>query len=217
MPSLPFFHLILVDPKIHLCQAWRETFAGLPEVEIVNDYFEKLPHFDCLVSAANSFGLMDGGIDLAISSFFGWELQDRVQAHIISEWRGEQPVGTSVIVPTLHPKHPFIAHTPTMRVPMEISRTDNVYVAMWAMLLAVYKHNQTAAPPIYTVACCGLGTQTGQVPAGESAYQMALAYKHFLNPPSQITWAYADERQNQVRYGGNMGFHFPPRGQRPTY
>jgi len=44
----------------------------------VNGKFEELKQFDCMVSAANSFGLMDGGVDLAIICYFGVELMDRV-------------------------------------------------------------------------------------------------------------------------------------------
>jgi len=51
----------------------------------------------------------------------------RVQERILQDYLGEQPVGTSIIVETGHHKHPFIAHTPTMRVPMPIATTDNVY------------------------------------------------------------------------------------------
>jgi hypothetical protein len=92
------FRLILVDPVPAVCAAWQERFAGLPHVEIVNDYFERLPEFDCLVSAANSFGHMSGGVDAAIIRFFGEPLMERVQRRILDEWRGEQPVGTSMIV-----------------------------------------------------------------------------------------------------------------------
>ncbi|MCB0035999.1 MAG: macro domain-containing protein [Anaerolineales bacterium] len=204
--------LILVDPNSVMTAAWEKEFAGLPDVEIVNGYFEKLSAFDCMVSAANSFGLMDGGVDLAISEFFGWGLQDHVQKRIIAEWRGEQPVGTCMIVETHHPQHPFIAHTPTMRTPMEIAHTDNPYKAMWAMLLAVWQHNQTAEHKINLVACPGLGTAVGRVPPAEGAYQMALAYKNFLNPPTHISWSYATARQDNIRYGGDIGLHFPPRG-----
>src|SRR5438445_9354326 len=118
------FQLILVDPNVALCACWREHFQGLPDVEIVQGYFQDLPVYDCMVSAANSFGLMDGGVDLAIVNYFGHELMDRVQERILNDYRGEQPVGTSFIIETGHPEHPFLAHTPTMRVPMAISRTD---------------------------------------------------------------------------------------------
>ena len=200
--------LILVDPNEQLCQAFEEHFEGLPEVDVVNDYFENLPEFDCMVSAANSFGLMDGGVDLAIIRFFGQSLMQRVQQRILQDYLGEQSVGTSLIVETGHADHPYIAHTPTMRVPMIIERTDNVYQAMWAMLLAVHHYNLTNDKKIETIACPGLGTATGRVPSDEAARQMALAYLNFLNPPGAISWRYADERQEKIGRGGDLGFMF---------
>jgi O-acetyl-ADP-ribose deacetylase (regulator of RNase III) len=202
--------LVLVGPDPELCLAWLKHFSGLPNVEIVTARFEQLPVFDCMVSAANSFGLMDGGVDAAITRFFGVELMKRVQNRILEKYLGEQPVGTSMIVETNHPKHPFIAHTPTMRVPMEIAHTDNVYRAMWAMLLAVRQHNQQSERDINIVACPGLGTATGGVPYPEAARQMALAYRNFLNPPRAIDWDLASGRQSQIRYGGDHGSALPP-------
>ena len=197
--------LILVGPNAELCEEWRKKFKGLPNVEIVNDRFENLGQFDCMVSAANSFGLMDGGVDLAIINFFGIELMDRVQAMITDEFFGEQPIGTSVIVETGHPKHPYIAHTPTMRIPMSIAKTDNVYTAMWALLVAIARHNKSEARRIDIVACPGLGTATGQMPAAEAARQMAIAYRWFLNQPSLISWPYAQARQSNIGRGGDHG------------
>lgn len=198
--------LILVDPLPELCQAWKKQFKNLPNVKVVNDRFENLPEFDCMVSAANSFGLMDGGVDLAIVGFFGIELMDRVQQHILTEYLGEQPVGTSFILETGHPKHPFLAHTPTMRVPLTITRTDNIYSAMWAMLLAVHRHNRQTQQKIKLVACPGLGTATGRVPVDEAARQMALAYRHYCWPLEQINWPYAQTRQQAIGFGGDPDF-----------
>jgi O-acetyl-ADP-ribose deacetylase (regulator of RNase III) len=202
--------LILVDLRPELCNAFRERFNSLPNVEIVNGKFEDLSLYDCMVSAANSFGLMDGGVDAAITQYFGYELEERVQKRILDEFLGEQPVGTSIIVETNYPKHPYIAHTPTMRVPMDIARTDNVYLAMWAMLLAVRQHNLKFERQIKIVACPGLGTATGHVPYRQAARQMALAYEHFLKPPTYLDWRFADKRQEKIRYGGDMGLLFPP-------
>jgi O-acetyl-ADP-ribose deacetylase (regulator of RNase III) len=196
---------VLVDPKPEMCAAFRERFAGLPNVEVVHGRFEQLPAFDCMVSAANSFGLMDGGV----TQFFGYGLQERVQRRIIDDFMGEQPVGTSLIVETLHARHPFIAHTPTMRVPMDIAHTDHPYLAMWAMLLAVRRHNLGTERPIEVVACPGLGTATGRVPVREAARQMALAYGHFLRPPTSLDWDLAGRRQSSVRYGGDLGLMLP--------
>lgn len=173
-------------------------------MEVVKGYFQELDSFDCMVSAANSFGLMDGGVDLAIIRFFGYALERRVQTRILEEYWGEQPVGTSMIVETGNDQHPFIAHTPTMRVPLRITRTDNVYNAMFAMLRAVAIHNRRGERPIRTVACPGLGTATGEVRPIEAARQMQLAYQHFHNPPERIHWPYARQRQAAIIFGGDL-------------
>jgi O-acetyl-ADP-ribose deacetylase (regulator of RNase III) len=195
--------LILVDPIADLCRAWQQEFDGIEGVTIVNGYFEELTEYDCMVSAGNSFGLMDGGVDLAIVGYFGIDLMDRVQQQIIDRYRGEQLVGSSFIIATNHPLHPFLAHTPTMRIPMSIATTDNVYRAMWGMLLAVWQHNQQAERQINSIACPGLGTLTGGVPVDRAAKQMRLAYKHFLHPPTLISWPYATARQKSIGAGGD--------------
>ncbi len=84
-----------------------------------------------------------------------------------------------------------------------IARTDPVYLAMWAMLLAVWRHNLAASARIQTVACPGLGTATGEVPFDEAARQMALAYKNFRVPPTRITWPYAIARQSALGRGSH--------------
>lgn len=206
------FELYLVDPNTALCMTWRAYFEDAPRVTVINGRFQDLEAYDCIVSPANSFGLMDGGVDGHISAFFGEQLKERVQAHILSEYFGEQPVGTSFIIRTEHKHHPWLAHTPTMRVPMDISRTDNVYLAMFAMLRAVHHHNKNGAGLIKRVVCPGLGTGAGRVPPKEAARQMELAYRHFLNPPSFVSWQYATQRQADIRYGGNTGEDIPPVG-----
>lgn len=198
--------LILVDPNSSLCEEFRLLFDDFGDVEVECGLFQQLPVFDCMVSAGNSFGLMDGGVDLAIVKHFGIELMDRVQKHILDRYRGEQPVGTSFIVPTDDDQHPFLAHTPTMRFPMKISATDNVYQAMWAMLLAVWQHNQNSDSKIKTVACPGLGTAAGGVPVKSAAQQMSLAYGNFLDPPASLDWNFAASRQKAIGLGGNDGF-----------
>jgi O-acetyl-ADP-ribose deacetylase (regulator of RNase III) len=202
--SHPDIELILVDPNEALCREWRHAFEKSPGVSVVCGRFEELPEFDCMVSAANSFGLMDGGVDLAITRFFGVQLMERVQTRIVQEYLGEQPIGTSFIIETHHPRHPFIAHTPTMRVPMAISTTDNVYVAMWAMLLAVRRHNTSSSTRIRTVACPGLGTATGRVAVDEAARQMALAHDWYLHPLEIIDWPAVQARQAAIGRGGDL-------------
>ena len=195
------FKLILIAPDYSLYKAFQDSFAYFSNVEVVNDYFEWLKEYDCLVSPANSFGMMDGGMDGAITKFFGSSLEERVQKRILEDYLGEQPIGTSMIVKTGHPQHPFLAHTPTMRVPMQIKGTDIPYVAMWAMLLAVRQYNKNFPGSINSVVCPGLGTGIGQVPHTEAARQMALAYDCFLYPPKFLNCFVAASRQLQIWEG----------------
>lgn len=177
--------LILCDISSQLCYAWDKFFKWEEDVVIMNKSFEDVEEYDCIVSPANSFGLMDGGIDKAITNYFGLDLMKRVQQSINVQYYGEQPVGTSLIVETGNAKHPYLAHTPTMRIPKDINGTDNVYNAMRAMLIATIQHGD-----IKSVLCPGLGTLTGQMKPVEAAWQMYLAYQH-IQKPFPINWAYA--------------------------
>jgi len=51
--------LILVDRGKEFCDVVRWQFRSHPEVQVVCGRFEDLPSFDCVVTAGNSFGLMD--------------------------------------------------------------------------------------------------------------------------------------------------------------
>lgn len=110
--------LILSAPVPAMAAAFELYFQNTENVEIIRRPFETIPEFDCMVSAANGFGLMDGGVDAAITAFFGTQLQRRVQKYIIQEYLGEQPVGTAFVIETGNSKHPWLVHAPTMRVPL---------------------------------------------------------------------------------------------------
>lgn len=184
-------------------------FRSHPEVQVVCGRFEDLPSFDCVVTAGNSFGLMDAGMDLAVVRFFGRHVMERIQKQILEDFLGEQPVGTCIIVSTDQAAHPFVAHSPTMRVPMNIQSTDHVYLAMWAALTAVHRQNRSTNPHIDSLACPGLGTGTGAVDPIEASLQLRLAYEHFKRPPQFINPSVAQERHERVYYGGHWGFANP--------
>jgi O-acetyl-ADP-ribose deacetylase (regulator of RNase III) len=202
------FNLVLVDLQGDLCQEFERHFNGLDKVSVHHGSFTEVD-FDCMVSAANSFGLMDGGVDGAITMHFGEQLQNRVQEHIIKQYHGEQPVGTSFIINAneeiVEGQNKYVAHTPTMRIPMDIRHTENVYQAMRAMLIEVHKFNneldfgfEGPLNRINTVACTGLGTFCGRVPSASAAKQMRLAYDNYLNVPDSIDWDFANIRNNQI-------------------
>jgi O-acetyl-ADP-ribose deacetylase (regulator of RNase III) len=201
--------LIIVDRGKEFCDVARWQFRERPEVQFVCGKFEDLPGYDCVVTAGNSFGLMDAGMDLAVVRYFGRQVMEEIQRLIVEDYLGEQPVGTCLIVPTGHPAHPFVAHAPTMRIPMNIAGTDHVYLAMWAALTVVHRHNRSGARKIETLACPGLGTGTGGVDVLEAALQLRLAYEHFLKPPAVINPTFAQQRHERVYYGGRWGFAHP--------
>jgi O-acetyl-ADP-ribose deacetylase (regulator of RNase III) len=187
----------------------RWAAKDTPDLEVFLGSFESVPSFDCVATAGNSFGLMDAGMDLAILKFFGRELQSKIQERIIEDFYGEQPVGTAFIVETGRVDHPYVAHVPTMRVPMSISGTDHVYLATWATLIAVGRHNRTAKRKIETLVCPAFGAGTGGVAGIEVGFQMKLAWQHFKNPPVAINPSVAQARQDKIHYGGKMGFEQP--------
>ncbi|EBO8547877.1 phage tail protein [Salmonella enterica subsp. enterica serovar Senftenberg] len=192
--------LILSAPEPAMAAAFECYFQNTENVEIIPGPFETIPEFDCMVSAANSFGLMDGGVDAAITTYFGTQLQRRVQKYIIQEYLGEQPVGTAFITETGDGEHPWLVHAPTMRVPLIIDGTDAVYNATRAALLAIFQHNKSAAEykKIKSVVFPAMGAGCGQVPPDSVARQMRLAWESFSNPPKAINWQYASARQNAV-------------------
>jgi len=206
--------LIVVDRGQEFCEAARWQFRNHPEVTVVCGRFEELPSFDCVVTAGNSFGLMDAGMDLAVVRYFGRQVMERIQKSILEDYLGEQPVGTCILAPTGHATHPFVAHAPTMRSPMNVQGTDHVYLALWAALTAVHRHNRTEPRKIESLACPGLGTGTGGMDALEAALQMCLAYEHFLRPPTFINPTHAQQRHERVYYGGRWGFMNP---RKPNY
>ncbi|ECX5680489.1 macro domain-containing protein [Salmonella enterica] len=192
--------LILSAPEPAMAAAFECYFQNTDNVEIIRRPFETVPEFDCMVSAANSFGLMDGGVDAAITTYFGTQLQRRVQKYIIQEYLGEQPVGTAFITETGDGEHPWLVHAPTMRVPLIIDGTDAVYNATRAALLAIFQHNKSAAEykKIKSVVFPAMGAGCGQVPPDSVARQMRLAWDGFINCATEINWQYASDRQNAV-------------------
>jgi O-acetyl-ADP-ribose deacetylase (regulator of RNase III) len=161
-------HLCALDPV--MARGWAAHFASQPNVHIhEGDILEK--EADAILSPANSFGFMDGGIDLAYSHFFGWELQDKLQRVLRRDHAGELPVGGAVVVPTQHRAIPFLVSAPTMRVPDNISETVNVYLAFRAALLAVKESKQ-----IRSLLSPALGTGVGAMPIERASRQMYAAY-----------------------------------------
>jgi O-acetyl-ADP-ribose deacetylase (regulator of RNase III) len=155
--------------------AWRAEFGRAVDVEVSDGNILDLTA-DAIVSPANSFGFMDGGIDLAYSRRFGWGLQARLRDIIRSEHDGELPVGQAVVVTTGDSGIPFLISAPTMRVPMDVSATVNAYLAFRAAMRTARLHNVAATERIESILCPGLGTGIGRMSPRVCAHQMFYAY-----------------------------------------
>jgi len=173
----------LRDISRTVVDAWVKQFGSTPHVAVSHgDIFGV--GCDAIVSPANSFGFMDGGIDLVYSLHFGWDLQARLQERIRERFSGELPVGQATIVATGDEAIPWLVSAPTMRIPENVSHTVNAYLAFRAALLAVKHHNEAGGPRIDSLLCPGLGTAVGGMPAARCAVQMHMAWLAVQRPPT---------------------------------
>lgn len=155
---------------------------------------------DCIVSPGNSYGIMDGGVDRAINYCCNG-IGDNVQKMIELKYFGEQPVGTCEIL-TIKPsalqvgKFRYLAHCPTMRVPKDVSKNDNAYIAFRALLISLFEHNvkyNDIKTVVMTPFCCGAGKMNPE----QAALQMKLAYDMILTRAS-CTWDVANNIESKL-------------------
>tara|TARA_B110000003_G_scaffold160447_1_gene160555 strand:+ start:261 stop:866 length:606 start_codon:yes stop_codon:yes gene_type:complete len=169
--------LYLIDSKSELCDKWRQVFSSYPEVEVLKgDYFQQSA--DAIVSPANSFGIMDGGLDLAIRDILGFQVERDIQEVILKKYHGEMPVGSAEIININHDKWSYMISAPTMRIPENIAFTLNAYITFRAILIAINSFNESKPKrTIKTLICSGLGTGIGSMEPTKCAAQMRIAYK----------------------------------------
>ena len=110
-------NIILTSVEPELADAWERFCGDLAFVTVHRGSIFDLS-CDAVVSPANSFGFMDGGIDMLYTQYFGWQVQERLQEAIRERHHGELLVGQAEIVETDNPDLPFLIAAPTMRVPM---------------------------------------------------------------------------------------------------
>lgn len=169
--------VLLVDHWTPLVAAWERAFEDVDAVRVVEGDFFAHPA-DAMVSPANSFGVMDGGLDRVIRERLGFPVERAVQQRILERHHGELPIGQAEIVATGSSDWPRLIVAPTMRVPESVAQTLNPYLAFRAILLAARAH----APPIRSIVCPGLGTGIGGMDAERCAVQMRMAWNQVTGP-----------------------------------
>ncbi|MBL8149712.1 MAG: macro domain-containing protein [Blastocatellia bacterium] len=165
--------LFLVDKQAQLVECWKKEFKHFPEVKIICEDILSVAD-NTVVSPANSYGFMDGGIDRIYLEYFGNGLQKIVMDEIAKLSDRYVPIGSSLVVSTKHKKIPYLILSPTMVTPGTTTAASG-YHAMASTLKAA----TMAASSIKRVFCPGLGTGIGQVPYEEAAKEMALAYQRW--------------------------------------
>ena len=207
---VPHINLLCIDPAATAAFVQAREKHSLPSsiTFTLHDHaLAQLPastKFDCIVSPANSYGILDGGFDDAISRAFSprnnyLALTRVAQQKIYEEKKGFMPPGscTLVIIPedfvtgegdsrsrnVWGTKH--LALLPTMRVPSAVGwDREVVYECIWSLLNAIYNHNRSAASEedkIASLLMTPLATGAGFVSNERWANQTVLALKHFVN------------------------------------
>lgn len=166
--------LSAIDPK--LIDAWKDFFATENNMTISEGDITKIK-CDAIVSPANSFGFMDGGLDHALSERFGWDLEKRLQKMIKDLPEGELLVGQALLLETGNEDIPYLISAPTMRIPtnFNIDTSINAYLAMKAILIKAKSEDRISA-----VAIPGLCTGVGRMQPIIAARQMFQAYKEII-------------------------------------
>ena len=152
----------------------RNMFSDVEDVKVVQDSL-LTQNADAIVSPANSFGIMDGGIDKEITEQLGLSLEIKLKQIIADKYFGELSIGDAVVVTINKPSFKYMIAAPTMRVPMNVSQTTNAYIAFRAMLIAALKHEsiESIATPMF---CTGIGKMNYKV----AATQMKIAYRNII-------------------------------------
>lgn len=191
----------LIDTNHNIVHTWNQIIPdqiGMAEIAIHQcSIFDKPT--DAIVSPANSFGFMDGGVDNVISQHLGWHVQKNLQEIIKHKWHGELPVGMAEVIETKNADVPYLVSAPTMRVPCVIQGTVNPYLATRAAMLAVIEHNAKSTKLINTITFTGMGTGVGRVGPFNCARQMKAGIEAVLrNIPFPKTWYEARNNHDAI-------------------
>ena len=152
--------LCAIDENLAL--SWENVLCkvDVPQIEVFRgDILDS--GCDVVVSPANSFGFMDGGVDLLFSRYFGWGVQAELQQKLQKRPLGELLVGEALAVETNDVDIPYLISAPTMRVP-DVIGFENISLACRAAIITAKDL------PIDTIAFPGMGTGCGNVPYGPS-------------------------------------------------
>ena len=132
-------------------------------------------NWNCVVSPANSFGFMNGGIDQIYINRYGQQLEDRVRETIKDQFKGELLIGQAFWLYTDSKHDKVLIVAPTMRVPRRIVDPVDVYLATRAAVRCAISDNDDE-----TLLLPGMGTGVGQVNFQTAARNMLIGIRDAL-------------------------------------
>lgn len=184
-----------LTPKVYLRDAhpeliafWKKYFHAF-DVDIA--YADIMDvKADAIVSPANSFGFMNGGIDLLYRERFGKDVEKLVMKNIDLHFYGELPVGQAFSVPLRKQTFKHLIIAPTMRLPCNVDNTLNPYLSFRAALLRAKDLG------VESIACPGMGTGTGNACLEMVARQMFLAYFNVVVQKQPVTMEQLSRQNN---------------------
>ncbi len=178
--ATPPLELVLCAVEAPLAQAWLTVAENRPGMRVHPGSVLDI-EAQAVVSPANSFGWMRGGIDALYSRAFP-EVEQNVRSGVLAYHGGELPVGEAIIVPTGEAAPEWMISAPTMREAGEQLPADTVhpYLAARAVFrLWLHGRLESGVPvrdAVRTIAMPGLGTGVGEVEPQTCARQVAAAW-----------------------------------------
>ena len=183
-PRPPRLVLCAVDEP--LASAWSEAVAERRDVVVHRGSVLDVGA-QAVVSPANSFGWMRGGVDAVYARAFP-TIEQHVRSAVLAYHGGELPVGQALIVPTGVAAPAWLISAPTMREPGETLPPDTVHPYLAAR--AVFhlwrdgrlEDERPVRGVVRTIALPGLGTGVGGVPPHNCARQVMAAWDEVFDP-----------------------------------
>jgi len=187
-----------IDPKFtELLQA---AFDNCSYIKIYNGPFNKC-EFDCIVSPGNSYGMMDGGIDMEITKYFGdkKEFIKLVQSQLNDQCNLQQQPGSVCVINTSNEKCPYLFHCPTMMTPITIKDYSVIYWCFYNILNTAFNHNMNnQSSKIKNIVMSGLGTGCGRVSYNNFIKLIKLAHQHFVSNLSRDSTTWPQAQRNYI-------------------
>ncbi len=164
------FDLVIVALDIEFSEKLNIFLNSVDKEDNITVHLGKFQELkiDAIVSPANSYGIMAGGIDAHINNYLNDKLTyigfiKHIQSQLSKKVNLLQQPGSAVLLETNSDKCRYIIHSPTMQIPSIITNKEIIYWCVFNILSLVYNHNMQNLEKIKTVCMPGMGTGCGRL------------------------------------------------------